>query len=839
MTARPRLAALLCLALAAAAGRPASAQLDAPGAPWVAPSLDDSGWSLAHNPANLSFVRGFFGGALLRGFEDGGLTPSSSWLLGGGAAGVVGGAIGIDAVRGALPYSRLSVGAAAGGPRASFGFATRRTFAPARTGLGAFRSTDLGFTGRARRWLALSAGVRNLTERRIGDLGTDRVWVVGAGLREPRGRIGIDVSWASPLRAREQNGRPTAVPILHGALDVTPTPGLGLWAAAAFSTRDEVALQHVTAGITVAVGGSSFRGGTWYDPDLEGLGGIVGFEVVAPEPPSLLRPTAMLHVELGSEIPERSGVGLFGPRGMAQTDLLLLLDRAVRQPGVAGVFVESDGLASGGAQLVELRDALERVRAAGGHVAMHLHAPTIRDLYLASAADFVTVGPHAAALDLGLASERLYFADLLARFGIEAQFVRIGAFKSGPERFTNSGPSDEASAALDRFLDVFWEVLEAGVRADSARTRDELAAALADAPLLPDELVALGLADATVHAEDLERTLERHYGRAMRWSRTWPSTATPDEFYPRRTIAILHIQGAIVTGSGGIDWLSGGVSTGSDSVRAACRTIAADPSIAGVLVRIDSGGGSAAASDDILRALRELADDVPMVVSMGDVAGSGGYYVAAISEDVPVYATPATLTGSIGIYAGTFAVDDLLARIGIGRFFAERGGASGYFNGRRWDEARLAAMEASIAFAYETFIDRVAEGRGLDSEAVDAVGQGRIWPGVDALEHGLIDGVGGFAEAMETLRAEVRVREGEIVAARHFPARPALGGLAGALLPLLQSAEDGRAPDDEAAARSMVRAWLGDSLAIEVLSALLAGADGEAQARVPWALGGL
>lgn len=815
----------------------AAAQPSTPGAPALAPTVDASSWAVHNNPANLVYTRGLSTGLVLRGFEDGAATPSASWVFGGSFADRFGGAFAIDNVRGTSPHTRISFGAGIGNSRFSMGFAARRWASPSRVGFRGYRTTDVFATFRFTRWLAATVGASNIFERRLDGVGTDRLYRIGIGLREPGGHVELDLSWASPLIAPEVNGRTTTRPRVSAYLLARLRPGASLWGAADLEIADNVRLATASAGIMVGLGPATIRAGTYAEypgPTGEGWAGMLGFDIRAPEPASLIGDrNTLLRIQLGDAIPERVRAGLFGEPGMSHTDMLVLLDQVRREARIAGVFIDIGGLSSGGAQLQELRTALQAIRDAGMVVVMHLNDPTVRDLYLATVADFVTVSPNASSLEAGLSSSRIYLADLLARFGIEAQFVRIGDYKSGPERFTRTGPSDEANESLNAFLDDLWGELRRGMLDGSAVDGDALDAGLAQAPLFPAWLIDAGFVDATAHFEDVQTAVRTHFDRSFLYAWDYENAVGADEaWYPRSRIAILHIEGSIVTGRGGFDFLGGGFSTGSETIREACREIEATRSIDGVIVRINSPGGSATASDDMLRALRDLAEEVPVLVSMGNIAASGGYYVSAL--DTTVYASSTTLTGSIGIYAGTFAVDELLSRLGIARVFADRGGITGLFNGRAWDEERLAAVERSLQASYETFLGHVAVARNRTRDEIDAVAQGHIWSGRAALEADLVDDLGGFNAAWTAMRVEIGAGPRERVEVAHYPARGSLGALG-----LLRNFVTVDAAESDASIASVLSQMLDDSMLLRGVVALLEGHDGTLQARLEWQLEGL
>jgi protease-4 len=338
-----------------------------------------------------------------------------------------------------------------------------------------------------------------------------------------------------------------------------------------------------------------------------------------------------------------------------------------------------------------------------------------------------------------------------------------------------------------------WDEVTGAIAGDSGRSVEAVRAWLSERPLRADVLLAEGFIHATGHTDTIEQDLEELVGRPVRFT-TDLTGAYGATWIPANQIAVLHIGGGIISGSGGQSLF--GHKTGTDDVDRAIEEIAGNPAIRAVVLRIDSPGGSAHAAERIHDAVRRLDERLPVVVSMGDVAASGGYYVASI--DAPIHASPQTLTGSIGIYAGNLALDELLGRIGVNRDSSERGGRASYFDGRAWSEEDRLAVRAHIESAYDLFIDRVAEARDLSSDDVRAVAEGRIWSGRDAAERGLVDGIDGFLGALDAARSAGGIRDDAPVSLVHYP-RPRFG--VGAMI--------GQAVQADLEVEQSVRDWIG------------------------------
>lgn len=729
------------------------------------PSLDDGPFSLAVQPAAIGFREGVHTAVSLE-------TGTSSDRVGAGWYSSAGNGRGLGVGLGgewAADPGRTGAflfGLSLGGPHASVGWSRRALRR------GAFEQPtfhDVGVLLRPSNVLALGAVASNVGSPRVDGVRTMRVWTAGLGLRAIDGGVQGDLG----VRIVED----TPATELRAGARVRIVRGVNVFGMARVDLSDGVSFGRAGGGVEFAAGPLEQRVGVSSSAPGDG-GRPLGWSATSFGVPFAVQTRGardtLLRIDLAGDLPEAPPFRLFGSPGPTVTDLIATLDRLAREGDMGGVYVWLGGLTSGGAQLWELREALQRVRDEGGIVVAYLERATIRDLYIASVADYVIASPSVAVLDAGLSTSRTYLADLLSRLGIEAQFVRIGAYKSSPERFVRSGPSDEADDQLDAFLDDVWPIFRDALGERVSATGDEVEALLAQAPLMAADLVEAGFADVVAYRDEVSDELREHFDRRLGVSYQYGRINVRDEsWFPRARVAVIHISGAIVAGDGGFGILSRSIATGSAAIERAARAIRSDRSIDAVVVRIDSPGGSASASDDMHRALSRLVDGRPVYVSMADVAASGGYYVSALG-DAPVHATPITMTGSIGIYAGTFAIDGLLDMIGVNRVRNDRGGRSDYFDGSRWDEEDLAAMERLIGASYDLFLERVAEARETTSEAIDEVGRGRIWSGVAAAEVDLVDDLSGFLGVLDGIRHDLDLPEDVPMTLVHYPERSGL-----------------------------------------------------------------
>jgi protease IV len=491
----------------------------------------------------------------------------------------------------------------------------------------------------------------------------------------------------------------------------------------------------------------------------------------------------VLEFSLRSVPPESSGFDPLaiitgGGRPMTLRDSVAAIHRAAQDPRVAGLIARVQLAASPAAAVQELREAIAAFSAVKPSLAWAETYPGTLSYYLASAFGEVWMQPSGSVGLIGFASNATFLRDALDKVGIEAQFVARGEYKSAVNLFTEDGFTDAHREAVTRMLESLQEQVWQAV-AESRDIDSGALDALADrAPLLRDDAVASGLVDRIGFRDEAYARIAEMVGaegvapeagdsaddapprlyltRYAGAGRSWPTPPVPS--VPGRrskpTLAVIDVEGSIVDGRGGPQFLPFGTSTaGGDTIAAALREAAADDSVSAIVLRVDSPGGSVTASETIWREVTRARErGKPVVASMGSVAASGGYYVA-MSADA-IVANPATITGSIGVFSGKLVVRDLKDRLGVASDSVRtNANADAWSIDAPFTPQQQAHREAEADLFYADFVERVAEGRDLSTEAVDAVARGRIWTGSDALERGLVDELGGLRTAVR--RAKV------------------------------------------------------------------------------------
>ncbi len=455
-----------------------------------------------------------------------------------------------------------------------------------------------------------------------------------------------------------------------------------------------------------------------------------------------------------------------GDRALWQ--LIRHIDEIGERRGVA--LIETEGLALGYPQLEEVREALLRLQRSGGRVVTYMHGGSLRAYFVAAASDRIVAHPNAALELLGMRIQSFYFADLLAKLGVAAEFVRVAQFKGVPDTWQRPGASDPVARQRSMFFADIWNHVLRTVARDRGQDPLTVKDWIDQAPIAVPEALRGGIIDEMSFPDEIDARLERWLGRKVRIEepdRRREHTAT---FGPQQRIAVLTIEGDLLGGNSFTIPLLGRKIAGAATLTKQIEALRKDDSVRAVVVRIDSPGGSVRAADDIARELDLTRKRKPVVVSMGNTCASGGYYIATAGQYI--FADATTATGSIGIFYPKFDLSGLAAKLGIGidQFdFGEHAGLRSWW--KPYDDDEREAAQRDIEDSYREFTARVAAARNMTPAQVDAVARGRVWSGVRAIENGLVDDYGGLREAVLRARAIVALGpdDGDVVI---FPEPP-------------------------------------------------------------------
>ncbi|MBK9167439.1 MAG: signal peptide peptidase SppA [Bryobacterales bacterium] len=480
---------------------------------------------------------------------------------------------------------------------------------------------------------------------------------------------------------------------------------------------------------------------------------------------------AALVLRLEGDIPERTPLDLPFPLLAEQqpasvSEIWEALHRAATDSRIEAILLEPRGLEIGWAKMQELRAGLAAFRKSGKPVIAYLRNPGTREYYLASAADKVYISPEDYLNVKGLLAQSMYFKNTLDKLGVEVQIVHAGKYKDFGDMFVRDRMSPETREALTAILDDLYGDLIRTLAEARGQEVDAMRALLDQGPFLATEAKQNGLIDdllyedqvldelkKRVQSQEVRRVSHRDYIKAA------PSSGA--------RVALLVGQGGISAGGDGM-----GDDDGIQSLSfiRTVRRLAKDDSVRGVILRLDSPGGDAIASDEIWRELNLLSKKKPMVVSMSDTAASGGYYMAMTGD--PVLAYPGTVTGSIGVVFGKANLKGLYTKLGVTKDTLKRGRFADIDSDySALDPEALAKLRRGVDSTYETFVTKVAEARKREFSDVEPLAQGRVWLGSQAHERGLVDELGGLDRAVELIRERAGVEAEEKIRLVTYPPR--------------------------------------------------------------------
>jgi protease-4 len=495
-------------------------------------------------------------------------------------------------------------------------------------------------------------------------------------------------------------------------------------------------------------------------------------------PPVEVAPGSTLVIEVGGSYVEAPGASplarLAGNMTRPFIGLLSIFSLAERDDRISTVVLRIQPLGIGWGKADEIREAIARLREKGIHTAAHLEIQNFsanKELFIASAADEIFVAPGSTVPLVGMAAEYIFLGGFFENLGVEFDVARAGRYKSAVEIFAERSMSPASHEMANSLLDDTYERFVEALASGRNMTTSAAIEAIDTGSVRSQRLEALGLINGEMH---LDQLLDRFGDEVV--SHADYSRIDPEDlgFEAQADFALIYGTGTVVQGgSDGSAFRSSPVFA-SETLSRAILEAAEDPAIAAIVLRIDSPGGSALASELIWRAIdRARAMDKPVIASFSDVAASGGYYVASAAD--VIVANPGSLTGSIGVFALRPAVGGLLEKLEIGIDSITRGRHADFLlSSEKMSPASLARLQTSVLDTYRLFLTRVADGRNLSIEEVDEIGQGRVWTGRQALDVGLVDELGGLYTAVRRAKEAVGLAPTDDVYLIPFPRQRSL-----------------------------------------------------------------
>ncbi len=481
--------------------------------------------------------------------------------------------------------------------------------------------------------------------------------------------------------------------------------------------------------------------------------------------------TLVLHLE--GELPEQPPVSIPIPfleeqQPMTMIETWQLLRKAAVDSRIKAIVLEPRDLQVGWAKLEELRAEILAFRKTGKPVYAYLRGAGTKEYYVATAADRVFMSPEDELDVKGLRAELMFVKGTLDKLGVGLEFEHVGKYKDAPDMFTKTAPSPETLEVENQILDQYYGDIINVIAEGRKKQPEAVRTLIDDGPFVGKSALDGGLVDALLFEDEM-------YGQLKDAAKLETIKKISERDYAK--VEVAGVDGktkiAYIVGQGEITRGGSNDSVSSDGITATglvklMRQVENDASIKGVILRIDSPGGDGIASDDILHEAKVLSSKKPTIISMGDLAASGGYFIAMTGD--PVVAYPNTLTGSIGVFFGKVNMRGLFDKIGLSTYTLKRGRFADIdtTTAPLTDEQR-AKLRREIETFYKGFVDRVAAGRKKPYDTVEPLAQGRVWLGTQAKQNGLVDELGGLDRAIEMVRDRAKMSSSEKIVLVTYP----------------------------------------------------------------------
>lgn len=488
------------------------------------------------------------------------------------------------------------------------------------------------------------------------------------------------------------------------------------------------------------------------------------------------------HIIIKGAYPEGPQMpGLFGDVTESLAKVTARLEKAAEDKSLSGVILHFKGTNIGWAKLNELRQAIFKVRKSNKKVYAFIESGKTKDYLIASACDQIVMPESATLILLGLRAEVSFYKNLFDMLDVKPDILRVGEYKSAAEPYTRTEMSEPFREEMGAMLDDYFRQILTMISKTRGLSAEKAEAAINAGPYMASEAKKLGLIDQLAYEDQIPNLITGNNSKTeVRVIKKYAKKRLDSDFSgiagliklmdllsgiqssqrmgPGPRVAVIYATGAIMSGSSSQGGLLGVNVLGSDTFIKAVEKAAKDEKVKAIVLRVDSPGGSALASDLMWRSLEKAGK--PIVVSMGDVAASGGYYISMGADQI--FAEPGTLTGSIGVVGGKLAVDGLYKKIGITTSVISRGNNSGAFSPLTgFTETERKAVSALMYSIYKQFTEKAAAGRKMDYTALEKLARGRVYTGAMALKIGLVDQLGTLDEAIEHARKLGKIKDDE------------------------------------------------------------------------------
>jgi len=724
---------------------------------FTSPALGTDALATFSNPAGLGFGKRFSGYWVLAYpdsfFSSDSAKGDNALVLGDNGLGFSAEWLGSDIHKN---YQQYTI---AGGDRinrrVSWGW-SYRWISPGNSSLPKAHFWDLGLMARPTPYLSVGLVGRNLNRPEYGGYRLKRALEGGLGVRPFADKVLLYVNASISEKQRAKDMQPVfgaeAKPVkwlaLHGNVDTKGNFGLGM---------------------RLSFGSFGFGMFNRFDTSAKSAGGV-SYIALSPREPALIIGKRWLVLNLSEDIvDEKPGWSLMGGGSRRTTRSLLdVLHDAKEDPSIVGLVLRIESYGAGWAKTQEVRQALLDFKAKGKKIVCFTEMLDNKEYYLASVADKIALYPVGYLNLVGLRTEIPFIKGTMDKLGIQAELEKRGKYKAAAELVTSDTMSTAYREVENAILDDLYDQMTQGLAKTRNLSQDEIKAKIDQGPYTAKEAKEAGLVDTLLFYDQVDSLIQKAWGERPRKvgekSYAAERTAEKEEDWGEPpVIAVIYASGDIMMGQSFTDPLTGMKVMGGNTVAAALKQAREEKCVKAIVFRVDSPGGDGLASDIIWHeVVRCREKKKPVVVSMADVAGSGGYFIACAADTI--YALPGTVTGSIGVITGKVNTKGLYDKIGIKKEVMTRGANADFYSSyRSFTDKQREQLNRQIEADYRDFVHKVALGRHKTDEEIHAIAQGRVWTGKQAAQNGLVDKLGGFDEAIACAKRMAKIPEGKDV----------------------------------------------------------------------------
>ncbi|MCH8010518.1 MAG: signal peptide peptidase SppA [Candidatus Marinimicrobia bacterium] len=620
-----------------------------------------------------------------------------------------------------------------------------------------YEAVDIGLLYRGYSWLSAGLNWKNLWSRQRGGQRADQIVNLGLAVRP----LGNRVTIAYDHRFLFEAGSFKNNTDLGGNIQIHMEFVDGLKLFANYDTQ----MKGIQLGLSVGLGTVSVESFHNMDKNGDYTNSLFGIQVSEEIRRVLFENKTPTYIELSFErriTDSPTPRAFFGPKTITLKELIDDIDEMAERTDVDGIILKPDNYVSGLGIMEEVTQALHRFKKKGKKILAFINSTGESQYVFACVADSIFLNSGGFINVDGVAFTVGFFKNLFDKIGIGAQIYRRGDYKTAAETLTEEKLTETSREAYEAVLADFQETFSQMIRKGRGFTEAQLEEIYATALFTPEMALKAGLIDGIYHPDQIEKKIKAIAGDEAKivkahklpdlWDYDWESFAASK-------IALIYAEGPIVPGRSVPSPFGGDKIIGSETTAKAIRKAREDKSVKAIVMRVNSPGGSILASEDIWREVHRTThpdssdqeNRKPFIISMGNVAASGGYYISCAADTI--VADSNCITGSIGVLSGKLSLGGLFEKIGYNvDVVKEKSHAEMFGSHRLFTEEEGERMQAIVDSYYEQFLRRVSEGRDMTRDEVDKVAQGRIWTGVDAKELGLVDALGGLDKALEIAR---------------------------------------------------------------------------------------